>query len=119
MTFTGDELILALVSLVRATRPSMLRHEDDGFSIDFEAIASSKSPTDADRLLLRIRALMESPTENASDGSSLSLDLDATEARRIAEALAKLELLQAWPEDVVNMSRALRARLMSGSTPAK
>jgi hypothetical protein len=119
MTFTGDELILVLVSLVRATRPSMLRQEGDGFTIDFEAIASGKSSTDADRLLLKIRALMESPTENAPDGSSLSLDLDATEARRIVDALAKLELLQAWPEDVVNMSRALRARLVSGSTSAQ
>jgi hypothetical protein len=35
MTFSSDELILALVSLVRATRPGMLHQEADGFSVDF------------------------------------------------------------------------------------
>jgi hypothetical protein len=117
MTFTSDELILALVSLVRATRPAMLRQEADGFTIDFEAIAESKSPTEADRLLLKIRALMESPRENHADGSSLSLDLDAAEARRIAEALAKLELLQTFPYHVLEMSRTLRVRLTANTGP--
>jgi len=117
MTFTSDELILALVSLVRATRPAMLRQEADGFTIDFEAIAESKSPTEADRLLLKIRALMESPRENPADGSPLSLDLDAAEARRVADALAKLELLQAWPADVLDMSRTLRVRLTADAGP--
>ena len=116
MTFTSDELILALVSLVRASRPGMLRQEADGFSVDFEAIARSKTPGDADRLLLKMGAVMGSstpyPAENPS--STVSLDLDAAEARQIADALAELELLQAWPEDVMDMSRALRARLLSG-----
>jgi len=115
MTFTSDELILALVSLVRATRPGMLRQEADGFSVDFEAIASSKTPGGADRLLLKMGAVMGNstpyPAENPA--SSVSLDLDAAEARQIADALAKLELLQAWPEDVMDMSRALRARLLN------
>jgi len=115
MTFSSDELILALVSLVRATRPGMLRQEADGFSVDFEAIARGKTPGDADRLLLKMGAVMESstpyPAENPN--SSVSLDLDAAEARQIADALAKLELLQAWPEDVMDMSRALRARLLN------
>jgi hypothetical protein len=116
MTFTSDELILVLVSLVRATRPAMLRQEADGFTIDFEAIAVSKSPTEADRLLLKIRARMESPAENTTN-DSVSFDLDAAEARRIADALAKLELLQAWPEDVLNMSRGLRDRLTADPGP--
>lgn len=119
MTFTSDELVLALVSLVRATRPSMLRQEADGFSVDFEAITRSKTRGDADRLLLKMGAVMNSstpyPAENPS--SSVSLDLDAAEARKIADALAKLERVQAWPQDVMDMSRALRARLISGHPP--
>lgn len=115
MTFTSDELILALVSLVRATRPGMLRQEPDGFSVDFEAIARSKTPGHADRLLLKMGAVMGSstpyPAENPN--SCVSLDLDAAEARKIADALAKLEVVQAWPQDVIKMSRALRARLTS------
>lgn len=137
MTFTSDELFLALVSLVRATRPAMLRQDADGFTVDFEAIASSKTPGTADRLLLKIGALLEnpgeppmasespagasaespsqSPTESqqTSDGgsSTQALELDAAEARQIADALATLEGLQAWPQDVLDLSRALRARL--------
>ncbi len=121
MTFTGDELFLALVSLVRATRPAMLRQDADGFTVDFEAIANSQTPSPDDRLLLKIGALMEgpgeSPAESSEDpgaGSSMrSLDLDAAEARQIGDALAKLELIQAWPQDVLDLSRALRARLAS------
>jgi hypothetical protein len=115
MTFSSDELILALVSLVRATRPSMLRQEANGFSVEFEAIARSKTPGKADQLLLKMGAVMGSstpyPAENPN--SSVSIDLDAAEARQMADALEKLERLQAWPEDVMGMSRALRARLGS------
>ena len=123
MTFTSDELFLALIGLVRATRPAMLCQEADGFSVDFEAIASSKTPDPADHLLLKIGALMQKPTEGVSENSnevaadgSRALELDAGEARQIADALARLERLQAWPEDVMDLSRALRARL--GEEPA-
>jgi hypothetical protein len=122
MTFTSDELILALVSLVRATRPGMLRQEADGFSVDFEAIARSETPGKADHLLLKMGSVMGSttayPAENPS--SSITLDLNASEARQIADALGELEALQAWPEDVMEMSRALRARLIGeGSNDPK
>jgi cell division septation protein DedD len=111
MLFTGDELILALVSLVRATRPAMLRQEADGFTVDFEAIARSKTPGKADQLLLKMGAAMQNdgPAENAA--KPISLDLDANEARQIADALERLEGLQAWPKDVMEMSRAMRNRL--------
>lgn len=133
MTFTNDEMLLALVSLVRATRPAMLRQDADGFTIDFEAIAAAKSPLASDRLLLKLGAAMQGPpaeapgegseTAAAEEGSAtprteaanggVALDISAAEARQIAAALAKLEQLQAWPEDVQAMSRALRARLAS------
>jgi len=137
MTFTSDELFLALISLVRATRPAMLRQDADGFTIDFEAIAAAKSPLASDRLLLKLGAAMQGPPLAESPGVSLerseraaaeegsampaadaanggvALDISATEARQIAGALAKLEQLQAWPEDVQAMSRALRGRLAS------
>ena len=82
---------------------------------DFEAIARSKTPGDADRLLLKMGSVMgaETPYPAKNPDSSVSLDLDAGEARQIADALAKLETVQAWPEDVMEMSRALRARLAS------
>ncbi|HZP31714.1 MAG TPA: hypothetical protein VFB23_00020 [Candidatus Acidoferrales bacterium] len=113
MVFSSDELILALVSLVRATRPGMLRQEADGFSVDFEAIARSETPGKTDQLLLKLGAAMQNetayPAENPA--SSVTIDLDGDEARQIADALEKLERLQAWPKDVMEMSRAIRARL--------
>jgi hypothetical protein len=147
MTFTNDELFLALIGLVRATRPGMLRQDADGFSIDFEAIAATKDPRDTDVLLLKLGAAMqgEPPTEEpappagtdtaaartspVSDlteahheaahatapgeiaAGTVSIDLNPLEARQIANALAQLEQLQAWPQDVLNLSRDLRARL--------
>jgi hypothetical protein len=123
MTFTSDELFLVLISLVRATRPAMLRQEADGFTVDFEAIARSKTPAPADRLLVKIGALMRTPGEDSqkdpAGSSPRSLELEPGEARQIVDALAKLELLQAWPQDVMEMSRALRARLARDVGPSK
>ena len=118
MVFSSDELILALVSLVRATRPAMLRQEADGFSVDFEAIARSKTAGKADRLLLKMGAAMQNETAYPAESGAkpISLELDASEARQIADALERLEKLQAWPKDVMEMSRGMRARL--GSEPS-
>jgi hypothetical protein len=110
MNFTGDELILALISLVRVTHPSMLRQDADGFTVDFEALERSQLPSDEERLLLKIRPALE----NAADTASRAIDLDAVESRRLYEALARLETAQEWPADVLAMSQALRERLKSG-----
>lgn len=134
MTFTNDELLLALVGLVRATRPAMLRQDADGFTIDFQAIAAATSPLASDQLLLKLGAAMQGPPEAPGAGSEsavaeegsatpgaeagngdVTLEISAAEARQIAGALANLEQLQAWPADVLGMSRALRARLASAS----
>jgi hypothetical protein len=106
-TFTNDELILVLIGLVRATRPSMLRPDGDGFSVDFEPLTKKKQLTPDERLLLRMREVME----GATDQSALVLQLEAKEGPRLAAALMKLEALQQWPADVLEMSRAIRARL--------
>jgi hypothetical protein len=107
MTFTNDELILALISLVRATHPSILRQESDGFTVDFESIDRRKSVGDDEKLLLKMRAKLESPTA----GAALDMDLTPTESQRLASTLAALETLQVWPADVVAMSHSLRERL--------
>jgi hypothetical protein len=111
MIFTGDELILALISLVRATHPSMLRQDADGFTVDFEAIERSERPSDEERLLLKIRPALET----AADTAPRAIDLDAAESRRLYDALERLETNQKWPADVLAMSQALRKRLEAGS----
>jgi hypothetical protein len=106
-TFTNDELILVLIGLVRATHPSMLRQDADGFSVDFEVLAEKKKLTADERLLLRMRAAMDVPGESPA----LVLELEDGEGPRLAAALAKLEALQKWSADVLEMSRSLRSRL--------
>jgi hypothetical protein len=107
VTFTHDELILVMVSLVRATHPSMLRQETDGFAVDFEVLDHKQVLDDDERLLFKVRTVLDSPV----DEPSRILRLDANESQRIAAALAQLQRLQPWPADVVAMCRALRARL--------
>lgn len=126
MRFTGDELVLALISLVRATHPRMLRPEADGFSVDFEPLSTMKQLGPDERLMLKMRTVLEPPSSdllagaafaNAApeaapgEGQPLSLDLAPAEAHRLAQTLARLESMQRWPADVLQMSRALRARL--------
>jgi hypothetical protein len=108
-TFTNDELILVLISLVRATHPRMLRQEGDGFSVDFEPLSKKTKLTADERLLLRMRAAMETPGEP----SAPVLELEEKEGLRLAATLAQLEALQQWSADVLEMSRSLRARLSS------
>ena len=116
MTFTGDELILALVSLVRATRPSMLKQEGDGFVVDFSALDGKTKHDLDDALLLKMRIVLEPPPgapPPESADAPLLLELDLAERQRLESTLARLEGLQTWPADVVTMSRALRKRLTS------
>lgn len=126
MRFTGDELVLALISLVRATHPRMLRPEADGFSVDFEPLSTMKQLGPDERLMLKMRTVLEPPSSDLlagaafaneapepapDEGQPLSLDLAPAEAQRLAQTLARLESMQRWPADVLQMSRALRARL--------
>ena len=107
VTFTHDELILVMISLVRATHPSMLRQETDGFTVDFQVLDHKEVLDDDERLLFKIRAVLDSPV----DEPSRAVRLDANESQRIAAALAHLQRLQPWPADVLAMCQALRARL--------
>jgi hypothetical protein len=109
VTFTHDELILVMISLVRTTHPSMLRQEADGFTVDFELLDKKKTLDDDELLLFKVRAILDSPTEE----SSRILRLDDTEGGRIISALSQLQRLQAWPPDVLEMCRSLRTRLIA------
>jgi hypothetical protein len=96
-----------MISLVRATHPSMLRQEADGFSVDFELLDKKKILDEDERLLFKVRATLDSPVAEPSR----ALTLDDAESRRMLSALAQLQRLQAWPADVLEMCRSLRARL--------
>jgi hypothetical protein len=113
ITFTHDELILVMISLVRATHPSMLRQEADGFTVDFAILDRKKVLDDDERLLFKVRAMLDSPVEDASR----MLHLDDEESPRMLAALARLQRLQVWPADVLDMCRRLRVRLTAPASP--
>ena len=123
--FSSDELILALVSMVRAINPGMLRQGAEGFELNFQALDAKKEFSPDEHLLLKLRAALEGSVDPAPSPSQASpsevepgerlathaLELAAAEARRLGETLERLESLQPWPPDVLEMSRNLRARL--------
>ncbi len=95
------------MGLIRATNPAMLRPGEDGFTVDFDSLDGKSEYNPDELLLLKFRAILESPVE----ASSYGLDLVPAEARGLAETLEKLESLQPWPGDVSTMCRNLRTRL--------
>jgi hypothetical protein len=106
---TNDELILALIGLVRATNPAMLRQTSDGFTVNFESLQGKTVFTDDERILNKLRIAFESPTTPGD--SRHTLELEDAEGQRLAVTLESLEKLQSWPADVLTLSRNLRARL--------
>ena len=108
--FTNDELILTLVSLIRAVDHRLLRQGPDGFTVDFATLEGKEDPTPDERLLLRLRGALDSSGEQNSYG----LELSAPERQRLAETLERLDRLQTWPEDVLAMSTGLQTRLLAG-----
>jgi hypothetical protein len=106
---TNDELILALIGLVRATNPAMLRQTSDGFTVDFESLQGKTVFTDDERILNKLRLAFEAPTPAGNEAHSL--ELEPVEGKRLAVTLESLEKLQSWPADVLTLSQNLRTRL--------
>jgi hypothetical protein len=104
--FTGDELILTLVSLIRAVNPAMLQQGPEGFMVDFGSLDRKGDLNGDERLLLKLRAALETETPDLH-----AVDLAKEEGRRLAATLVELTALQNWAPDVQEMSRSLCARL--------
>ena len=103
--FNGDELVLIIIGLVRRVNPTMLKNDSAGFSVDFTPLAGKTKLSTDEQLLNKLRA--------ASESGATQVELEEPEARSLGVALERLELIQAWPADVLNMSRAIRSRLAS------
>jgi len=105
--FSTDELILTLVSLIRAVNPAMLRQGSEGFTVNFEWLENKPSLDEEEQLLLKIRAALET----SSPENAYGLELSPADGRRLSETLGRLESMQNWPADVLVLSQKLRARL--------
>ncbi len=103
LELNSDELLIVIIGLVRRIDPAMLKTEGDGFTVDFSPMAAKEELSSDEQLLVKLRA--------AAEVESPSLELDTNEAKRLSAALERLEELQKWPADVLDMSRALRSKL--------
>jgi hypothetical protein len=104
----SQELILLLISLIRATYPAMLKKQGEGFTVAFDAVeAKAGSLTGDDRLLLKFRDVLGGNPE----GESYRLALTVKESARLVATLDQLESLQTWAPDVLAMIQSLRQRL--------
>ena len=88
VSFTTDELILTLVSLIRSTDPRLLRNGPSGIQVDFATIERKESHTEDERLLLRLRNALEDTPE--AQGNAKALELSWAEGRRLADGESKL-----------------------------
>ena len=103
LELSGDELLLVIIGLVRRINPAMLKSEGDGFSVDFTPMIGKEKLSSDEDLLVKLRT--------AAEAESTSLELEADEAQTLSAALERLEKIQKWPADVLDMSRALRSKL--------
>ena len=105
---SNEEMVLLLVSAVRAVNPRMLERGPDGFSVNFQALDEKQVLTEDERLLMKLRVAME----GAGEDGKASVSLAEGEGERLASALERIEGMGAWTEEVLEMSRGLRRRLI-------
>ena len=106
-TFNNDELILALISVVRAIDPRMLQQGADGFTVDLGPLEKKPSLSGDEELLVKLRAAFGS----ADAEGNYQVELSPAESSRLASTLEVLEKLQPWPEDVLALCQGVRTRL--------
>ncbi len=107
---SGDELFLALVSMIQVTRPSLLTPAGDGFDVDVAPLLAQKDLNENERLVLRLYGILSS----AADSARFAFDLTPAETERLSRALSLVEASRQWPVDAVALSRSLRRRLQPG-----
>jgi hypothetical protein len=103
LELSGDELLLVIIGLVRRINPTMLKSEGDGFSVDFTPMIGKEKLSSDEELLVKLRT--------AAEAESGLLELEADEAQTLSASLERLEKIQKWPADVLDMSRTLRSKL--------
>jgi|ERR1039457_179536 hypothetical protein len=103
LELNSDEMLLVIISIVRKINPAMLKAEGDGFTVDFTPLQDKTELSSDEQLLTKLR--------HAAESEAATVELDAREARQLSASLERLERLQKWPADVINMSRELRSKL--------
>jgi hypothetical protein len=107
LELNGDEMFLALVSMIQITRPALLRPSEGGFDVDVEPLLSQKDLNDDEQLVLKLYGVLSGGAEKPM----LAFDLNPAESARLDRALALVESSRSWPDDAVALTHRLRARL--------
>ena len=105
---SGDELVLALLSVIQGTNPSLLRTGADGFAVDLTPLKKKPLLTHDELLVVRLHQVFAAGGDTAGP---YAIELSAAEAARLGEMLATLARARQWPPDVQRMNNDLRARL--------
>lgn len=104
---TGDELVLALLSLIQLANPRLLRSSPEGYSVDLSPLEGKPALTAEEALIVRLHDLFAT----AEEGREIAVELSQADIGRVTAALGVLELRGKLPPDVVPLSRSLRTRL--------
>jgi hypothetical protein len=103
LELNSDELLIVIVALVCRINPAMLKAEGGGFTVDFSPMMGKEELSSDEQLLVKLRT--------AAEAENGSLELNSSEASQLGVSLERLEKLQKWPADVIDMSRGLRSKL--------
>lgn len=107
LKFTNDEMILTLVSLVRAIDPRILKSSAEGFTLDFPPLPPGAEMSFDEKLARGLCMFLETEPK---DGN-YRIEFSPEEANRLSDVLESLVEKQKWPDDVKSMSRAIRKKL--------
>ncbi len=106
---SGDELVLAMLSLIQMANPRLLRSSPEGFSVDLGPLQGKPALTAEEELIVRLHDWFAA----AEEGRKIAVELSQADIGRVTVALEVLELRGKLPPDVVALSRSLRTSLAS------
>lgn len=105
---SGDELVLALLSVIQTTNPALLRSGGDGFEVDLTPLKKKPLLTRDELLVVRLHQAFAAGAETSGP---YAVELSAAETARLGETLETLARARQCPADMQRMSSNLRSRL--------
>ncbi|NDQ58015.1 MAG: hypothetical protein GZ088_13165 [Acidipila sp.] len=106
---SGDEIVLALLSIIQITNPAMLRAGSDGFAVDLTSLEKKPQLSPDELLLVRLHEDFAA----GGDAGPYPIELSPAEATRLCTALEILARARQWPADMERLNDNLRSRLQN------
>ena len=106
---SGDEIVLALLSIIQITSPELLRAGPGGFAVDLTPLEKKPVLSDDELLLVRLHEVFAT----GGEAGPYAIELSPAEATRLCTALEILARARQWPADMVRLNENLRSRLQN------